>query len=403
MHRLKDSFGSLMNSEGNMCRGWMPEGVQAKAGRDATESAPEASLAECFLAEFYGLHEFNARRISLLSDIQRVADEVGCREGRAVAEELVASILLTAPEREIPRAFRRCTPGEMPQIYRRQGLVEARVLLEEMVLKERSKPVAGRNPCPYYNLAYVYQLQSRRAPDHSERSRLLDGGLDLMEEAKMVLGRQADRLPAGWRSRETMLAVMENLCAVIRLSRCEVDAARAALDRALGYDSTLPEAHAMLGVLLVGKGEYDASILEMHKALQEFLARGQDVADVWFHLARAYYKKAALLPDADEGGGRLYAEAQACLAQALRIDPAFALAHLKLGLLLLRTDCERAVTHFRMAMEADISMYDAVTHAVCPRVCCTCSGVRLKMMLLDLLSHFKKRRLAVEHDLPAPN
>lgn len=350
----------------------------------------KVSLVDQFLSEFYGLHEFNARRISLLSDVENVAKEVSQTEGAELAEELVQSVALAAPEQEIPRAFRRITPTEMPQIYRMHGLEEARAILEPLIEAEISKPASERNPCLYYNLAYVYQLQARSLEDPAEREMLLDLGLHVLEQAKQSLEQQPKvRLKKGWRPRNTMLATMENMAAIIYLSCSEGDEARASLERAMHYDPNLPDAHFVMGVYLIKQKKFDEAIVELHKALQDFVAAGRELADPWFHLARVYYKKAALLPDGSSEEERMYAEASSCLEHALHIDPDFALAHMKLGMILVRSNCERAVEHFGQALQADPSLYTTIGEVVCPRVCRGCNGVRLKIMLADLLLRYK--------------
>lgn len=359
----------------------------------------EETIIEQFLSEFYGLHELNARRISLLEDLQRAARDTSSEETAPLAEEIVASVSVTAPKRSISKGFLRYTPVEMPQIYRKMGLSEAGALLEDLVEAERGKPLQDRNPCPYYNLAYVYQLKAR-ALQGKEGDRLFDLGLALLEQAKHALEAQhTDAGSTGWRTRESMLAVMENLEAVIYLSRGDMYACEASVRKSISCDPDLPDAYFTDAVRLIQCGDFDRSILQMHKSMQMFIARGQEVADTWFHLARAYYKKAAhAQPHTEPTSERLYNEAIACLRKALEIDKDFALAHYKLGILLMRSDCDLAAQHLSEAIRSDISLYQAVTQVICPRVCTGCSGIKIKILLMNVLaqyeSDFKKYQAA---------
>lgn len=353
------------------------------------------ALAETYLTEFYDLHDLNAKRVRLVNEVERLASEAGDDES---GSELRATLSALAAEHaygKISRTFRYRTTSELAQIYRKDGLLEARNMLLEMVSQEDDCPLADQSPCCRYNLAYVYHLMSRASGIDPRAAReLTDKALALLSAARAILAergnadRSADQCVCPSEAR-TLMALTHNLAAMIYLSRSQDERCRQELKKAIQCDATLPDASFTKGVYHMQHQEFDAAILELCKAVQSFLGRGEEIADVWFQMGRVYMKKAdRLAANGDPYAERLYEEAASCLVHAAEVDPAFALPHYKLGLLELRKSrCEVAIEHFQRVLSNDDSFSETLGQVTCPGNCC--KGGRLKIMLLDLLGRHK--------------
>ena len=113
---------------------------------------------------------------------------------------------------------------------------------------------------------------------------------------------------------------------------------------------------SLSGVYHLQCQHFDIAIERLASVINTLHASGQDLADVTFHLGRAYQKKrlATLNATPENERGRLRSQLSGCyksavtyLTQATELDPDFALAHFRLGQLKTETNCERSILGFQ--------------------------------------------------------
>ena len=352
------------------------------------------------LTEFGDLHQFNARRISLFAEMRQLATQCSSDEEAAFLGSVIESLYEEDPEGTIAEIFRTQHPPGLAGIYRKTGLSEARAVLESLVSSEEAKERRLRSPFPYHNLATIYHLsrqtesQAGEQPEASSHRALelalAAGDLYTDSEAKHVSGMDPTE-------RETMAMNAYSLAALLHISNRELEECERWLQRAseLGEGST--HTRFVSGLYHLHKTEYEPAIELLSRVADELDSDNMHSPDVLFHLARACMKQAAVIEESDSSGSTvLLNKARTCLEEAAELDPHYALAHLKLGLITLQTDCEKSMTHFGRALRSDAGLYDSLLKLYCPGTCTGCSGVKLKLMLLELLSTFKKEQASVD-------
>ena len=376
-----------------------PRDAEGDPAQATLESATTLQRVEALVSEFCSLHRWNARRIFLLGEIGKIVRENRKSDNDALFADVLNCLSAEAPNEEISAVFLLRTPPEMAQIYRTHGLQEAIRFLEQLVAMEDEKDEGGRAARPYYNLACLYYLSSRTSEADDDRKAVSRvRALELLECACALFGSHAGGegtrgAASTAEERNRCTARAHSLAALVLLSRGEGGRCRGEIEAAFAHDPTIPEARFARGVYLLKQGEYDEAIRELESAAQAAAEDGEGIAEFVFHLARACYKKRELLAsqEAGETGSHdsrgqemaaLYRRAVSLLKRTTTIDPHFAVAHFKLGVLTLEEDCEEAMKHFEDALRADPVLVDAVGRVRCPGRCVRCKGTKLKILLL---------------------
>ncbi|MBT7701050.1 MAG: hypothetical protein HN700_12230 [Verrucomicrobia bacterium] len=350
---------------------------------------------ENLLAHLFDLHALNAKRLRIVAKIK---DEVA-KNWPSEDESLLAAILNAIeheqPADTIPHALSTHIPQGMTTIYRKHGLKDARRLLERLVSHENSTPDRDKLPYPYYNLSYVYLLSSRlRFLDAAYRKEMSRKALTFATKATELFQNHADG--------EIDCARSYCLEALIHLSCDNPRDCKTAIDNALARAPELPEARFAEGVYHLECQHFDIAIERLASAMNTLQASGQELADVTFHLGRAYQKKRLSIlnatPENERAGLRsqlsgCYTSAATYLTQATELDPDFALAHFRLGQLKTETNCEAAMAHFEAALQIDVRYFDIIGQSQCSQACKGCSGTKLKMLLMGLLGPYRNRYL----------